>query len=80
MDKRIGVQIFTQKTIVIYSSQEAFYPGGKEPPSTSVVRDIGFLRDGFFTIVTAYRDHLFPGGFTCKRGVTQNNELLVHIA
>ena len=28
------------KSCVIYSSQEAFYPGGKEHPSTSVVGDI----------------------------------------
>ena len=35
-----GFKYAHNKSCVVYSSQEAFYPGGEEHPSTSVVGDI----------------------------------------
>ena len=38
--KKKGLKYTNKKSEVIYSSQEDFYPGGEEHPSTSVLGDI----------------------------------------
>ena len=73
--KKKGLKYTNKKSEVIYSSQEDFYPGGEEHPSTSVLGDI--VKKGKMIIVTNNIGNVFPIGLTLQRPMPQKNELLI---